>query len=272
MSAGLVVNSTTPTRPFRARVVPDTRRPGTHAVLDPKLQRCRRLARAVKWAAALHSQPVPGRRPDRVAMVTLTYREAHAWSPEHMTRFVDRVRVWMKRLGHQLRYVWVAELQTRGAVHYHMLVWLPKGICLPKPDKRQWWTHGSTNVQLARRPVGYMVKYASKWDSKSDFPKGLRTHGAGGFDEAGRAVRHWWAQPGWIRAQAGVGERFCRVPGVGIVRRATGEVLPSPWRFSFIDGTPHVREVFEYASPVAASGPYSRLEPVAFVPQEVAYH
>lgn len=268
---GLVVNSTTPTQPFRARVVPDTRRVGAHHVVDPKQGRCRRLARAVKWAAHLHSQPAPGRRPQRCAMVTLTYAQVDGWSPAHMTAFCGRVREWFRRLGHQFRYVWVAELQKRGAVHYHMLVWLPKGVNLPKPDKRGWWPHGMTQVVQARKPVGYMVKYASKFDSKSAFPRGLRAHGSGGFDTFGKQVRHWWSLPGWLRSQVGVGDKVQRMDGGGFHHVKTGTVVASPWRFCFTDGTGHVRELWEYQSGVNASGPYSRLEPVVFTPGEVAF-
>lgn len=271
MSAGLVVYSTTHTGGFRARVVPDSRRTGSHVTVDAKASRCRRLARSVKWAAQLHAQPSRGQRPQRCCMVTLTYASVDGWDPRHMTAFCTRVREWFRRIGHPFRYVWVAELQKRGAVHYHMLVWLPKGVTLPKPDKRGWWPHGMTNVQVAHRPVGYMVKYASKFDSKSDFPRGLRAHGSGGFDSFGKAVRHWWSLPAWLRGQVGVGDRVIRLDGGGFHHVASGTVVASPWRFSFTDGVGHVRELWEYQSPVLATGPYSRLEPVRFVAGEVAY-
>ena len=80
-------------------------------------------------------------------MLTLTYREVGAWHPRHISELLQRVRVWLRRRGERLRYVWVGELQQRGALHYHVLCWLPRGLTLPKPDKQGWWTHGSTRIE-----------------------------------------------------------------------------------------------------------------------------
>jgi hypothetical protein len=164
-------------------------------------------------------------------MVTLTYRDVSGWSPRHVSEFLQRVRVWLKRRGHTFRYVWVAELQQRGAVHYHVLVWLPRGLTLPKPDKQGWWTHGSTNICWARKPVGYLCKYASKLESKAgeDFPPGARLHGRGGLDEL-RAVSAWWSLPGWARELFGVADQVRRAVGGGLVSRRTGAFFPSPFR------------------------------------------
>lgn len=229
------------------------------------------MQRAVKWAANLHQQGQPGAWPSRVVMVTLTYSDAAGWRPDHITACLKAVREWFRRLGRPFRYVWVAELQKRGAVHYHLLVWMPRGLTLPFFDRRGWWPHGSSNAVWARKPVGYLCKYASKFDGQGgDFPKGARIHGSGGFDSLGKAIRHWWSLPGWLRAQCGVGDRIVRPKGGGFVHAPTGEFVHSPWRFAFTDGVGHVREIFEYVSGVPNTGPYSRLEPVNFVKGEVA--
>lgn len=191
-------------------------------------------------------------------MVTLTYREVDGWHAQHVKRFLDHVRKWMhRRHGGALRYTWVAELQQRGAVHYHVLVWLPRGLTMPMPDKQGWWTHGVTRVEWARNPVGYMVKYATKFQGRTDFPKGLRLHGSGGFEAEGRDWRHWQALPGWLRGQVGVGHRVARPLGGGFVLRSTGEVIRSPWRCSVSRGVVSVRELWRYSGAVEASGPYS---------------
>jgi Protein of unknown function (DUF3296). len=59
----------------------------------------------------------------------------------------------MERRGHKLPYVWVAELQKRGALHYHVLLWLPRGLTLPNPTSKDGGlmdTLGSNGPDLAR--------------------------------------------------------------------------------------------------------------------------
>lgn len=246
---GLVVSSTS--GPATARRVS----------IDPAMSRGRRLKRSVKWAAELHSQPRRGQRAGRCAMVTLTYAAVDGWDARHVSLFLQRVRKWLSRRGHHLRYTWVAELQKRGAVHYHVLVWLPRGLTMPKPDKQGWWPHGSTQVVWARKPVGYICKYASKFDSVGQFPKGIRLHGSGGFrEQLEKDVRHWLALPTWVRQQVGVGQRMRRLEGGGLVAVDTGQVVRSPWRFSWSrEGGAQARELFRYADGIAATGPYSRI-------------
>jgi hypothetical protein len=165
----------------------------------------------------------------RAAMVTATYRHVDAWRGRHVNDLVRHMRQWLARRGHPMRYVWVAELQQRGAVHYHLVVWLPRGLTMPKPDKQGWWTHGSTRIEWARKPVGYLVKYASKGD-EAEFPRGLRIHGRGGLDEDQRRRVSWWLLPRYVRAVfTELGERVRRAPGGGWFSVDTGEWMPSSW-------------------------------------------
>ena len=161
-------------------------------------------------------------------MVTLTYRDVGEWRPGHLPALLQTMRKWVQRRGHGLRYVWVAELQRRGAVHYHLLLWLPKGLTLPKPDKQGWWPHGLTRIEWARKPVGYLAKYASKGGEAAEFPKGCRLHGHGGLAAAARVIASWWRCPEWVRSHWGSDHRPRRVRG-GFLSRLTGEVLRSPW-------------------------------------------
>jgi hypothetical protein len=87
------------------------------------------------------------------------------------------------------RYVWVAELQKRGALHYHVAIWLPKRVQLPKFDKQGWWPHGSTQRLIAKNAVGYLMKYLSKISPFHKFPKGVRIHGFGGLTQQARGNR-----------------------------------------------------------------------------------
>lgn len=170
--------------------------------------------------------------------LTLTYKDIDSWQPKHITNLIKCTREYLKRKGVEFRYVWVAELQKRGAVHYHLIVWLPKGLTLPKPDKRGWWPHGMTNVQWAKNAVGYIAKYASKGeDSAYDFPKGLRLHGCGGLGCIARLERAWWALPSWVKEV--FTDKTCRirpVKGGGRLNCDTGEFIESPWRIDIVPG------------------------------------
>lgn len=168
-------------------------------------------------------------------MVTLTYQPGVQWEPKHLSAFISAAKNYLQRRGATLRYVWVAELQQRGAVHFHVLVWLPRGVTLPKPDKRGWWPHGSTRIEWARNPVGYLCKYASKLDQKgAGFPKGLRLHGVGGLDKPDQVRRSHHLLPKWIRDETCPELRIVRRPGGGFFSRVTGEVWESPWRIDSI--------------------------------------
>jgi hypothetical protein len=171
--------------------------------------------------------------------------------------------MWLKRRGHRLRYVWVAELQQRGALHYHALLWLPRGLSLPKPEKKGWWPHGSTRIEWARKPAGYLVKYASKLDSKVGlgFPPGARLHGKGGLEELGRSVSRWFNLPHWARGVCDLAGAAVRIKGIGLVERDSGVCLPSPWRLSRSEaGTLYAQRVFSYIDALRdVAGPFSWL-------------
>lgn len=122
-----------------------------HVVLERRIKRLRRTV----WACGhLHRLAVPRGHRENVWFVTLTYRGVEDWQPRHVSGCLKSVRKWCKRRGVPLRYVWVAELQKRGALHYHLAIWLPKSIQLPKFDKQGWWPHGMTQRVIAKNAVG----------------------------------------------------------------------------------------------------------------------
>lgn len=180
------------------------------------------MRRAV-WGAAQWLQR--SARGQRCWFVTLTYRPECAWQPEHVKSYINRLRKWSRARGVSLPlYLWVAELQQRGALHYHLVVWLPRALSLPLPDKSGMWRHGMSQRALAIAPIGYLMKYVSKGDTPfHDYPKGAHLYGMGGLCADGRAVRGWLNLPSWARALYGVGDLARRT--FGLVLRATGEVL-----------------------------------------------
>ena len=168
----------------------------------------------------------------KAAMLTVTYASVNAWRPDHISNLTNHMRMYLTRRGHRLCGVWVAELQQRGAVHYHFVVWLPKGITFPKPDKQGWWPHGMTQWQWARRAVGYLVKYTSKVVSKHRFPKGCRISAACGLNSAQRMERRWWRMPQCVRSKwPDWHDDVRRCPGGGFLSRQNGEYMPPLFRF-----------------------------------------
>lgn len=189
------------------------------------LRRLSRMRRRTITGARiqLHELEQGGFRWDAV-MVTLTYRPGCSWKPRHMSEVTKRMRAWALRRRVRLHYRWVAEAQTlrqqrtgesaEEVLHYHLLVWVPVRFRFPKPDKQGWWPHGSTRIELAWKPVGYLAKYASKGHVDSAIPKGARISGGGGLLAEGRRELAWWMLPRYVR------EVF---PVVGqIIRRERG--------------------------------------------------
>lgn len=205
--------------------------------VDREATRLKRLRCSVLTAARLHCSERPRWK---VCMVTLTYRDFHGWMPNQISDLVRHIRQYLKRRGVPMRQVWVQEFTKNGRPHYHLLLWLPLGITLPKPDKRGWWPHGMTKIEWARNAVGYIAKYASKADSLALPAKGARMHGSGGLTGDALLEQRWWKLPSWIRAdhkQPSARIRRC-LPGAGggYLVPETGEVLKSPYIVFFKGG------------------------------------
>lgn len=204
-------------------------------IIDSKAMRLKGMKKAVRTAARLIQEGTQrGGHRFRAAFVTLTYSDGDDWHSKHITACVNCIREYLRRKGHELYGVWVAELQQRGAIHYHLVLWLPKGISLPMPDKRGWWKHGCTEIRWARKPIGYITAYATKDknEGKGEFPKGARIHGALGLTKLQKMERRWWRFPKYIR------ERFTewrddivRADGGGFLARVTGEWMPGQYLF-----------------------------------------
>lgn len=194
-------------------------------------RRISRLKKAVWASGHLHAIAERGRRPAVCWFVTLTYAGESDWRAQHIAKAIRWFRKWCKSQRVPCRYTWVAELQSRGAVHYHLLAWLPPGLRMPHWDRdrgrKTWWPHGMSNTQPAKAGVGYLMKYLSKLGELHRFPKGLRLYGIGGLCEHGRKVRVWLNLPEWVKLSHGVGDVLRRAGK--LVLSATGEVLDSPW-------------------------------------------
>ncbi len=140
--------------------------------------------------------------PFRVALITLTYKPGIEWAAEHIATLVNLYRQFFARRKLKCHYVWTVELQGNGKPHYHIVMWMPKGVKPPKPDKADWWPHGHTQAIYAISPVGYIAKYASKSEGKSGhhLPKKARLWGYGGLKMVERSGVAYAMAPTWLKA------------------------------------------------------------------------
>lgn len=189
--------------------------------VDHLQARCTRLRKNLGVAAKWLSQG-----DGQAWMLTFTYRDDVEWKASHVKEALRHLRLWLDRTyGLRLRYLWVMETKARLSgdrkgefrPHYHCVVWLPKSVHARDLhlDARGWWPHGMTNAVMAIAPVRYVMKYASKFDSKGAFPKGARCYGIGGMDSAGRSCRRWVNWPTFVQARADVRTKVARRPGGG---------------------------------------------------------
>jgi hypothetical protein len=209
--------------------------------IDREASRLKRLKCSVLTAARLH---VKQRNRWKVAMLTLTYAPEFDWAANQMSDLVRHVRKYLRRKGIEMRYVWVQEFTKKGRPHYHMLLWLPLGITLPKPDKRGWWPFGFTKIEWARNAIGYIAKYASKGDSLHPPARGARMHGNGGVTGEELLEQRWWKLPSWLRETADYRDGVRRAAprtGGGFVNPTSGEVYRSPWVVFFKGGQVWIR-------------------------------
>ena len=191
-------------------------------------RRVKRLRRQVWAAGHLQRFRTPNGMRENVWFVTLTYRGVNDWQPRHISNCLKAARRWCLRHGAAFRYIWVGELQQRGALHYHLAIWLPKRLQLPMFDKQGWWPHGMTQRQIAKNAVGYLMKYLSKISPFHQFPKGVRLYGLGGLTQQARDICSWLNLPTWCKQRFGVGE-LKTVAGRRVVR-STGEILETMYR------------------------------------------
>lgn len=185
---------------------------------DANALRLRQLRKAVGVAAYGHVASASPRGDD-VKMITLTYARIDDWRANHIRAFTTTVREWFRRRGWSFRYVWVAELQERGATHYHVAVWVPRGAFIPYPDQQGWWAHGSSNVKHCTSAVGYLMAYLKKGKEHqkdySKLPKGARCFGVGGLTEPVKKMRRWLNAPTFVRRSCSINDDFRRAQGGG---------------------------------------------------------
>jgi len=203
----------------------------TPIILSHRAGRVQRLKHHIRTAGRLVKETMLRRRGRwRSVFVTLTYADGSDWEARHISAYLKQMREWSRRRGFVTPYVWCAELQKRGAIHYHVVFWLPISVRLKRPDKSGAWPHGMSNVQTVKaNAVGYLMKYVAKGTEKS-LPRGARVCGSGGLDPQARLEFHYWRLPRYVRDVIQVGERCRRNPGGGwYSNRFCRPLMQSDW-------------------------------------------
>lgn len=213
-------------------------RTGELIELDKKKARISRMRRRVfSWANTV-AEYLPARGigfRHRKVMITLTYAEVDGWRPNHIQRYMKELK---RRLGSNLIAIaCVAELQERGAVHYHIELICKKGTRIPMPDKSGMWPHGMSKIETAKS-IFYICSYLKKaYQKEGNFPKGLRMFSVWIAPGAVSALAAWLFRlsslPQWLCDKiAGVGQqgsKWFRNPGGGWWY--AGHFFRSPFQF-----------------------------------------
>jgi hypothetical protein len=266
---GLVSVPTTHTGSLPRELVEANRKAATRELqsavgafeIDKAAKRYSGLRRAVGFAARAHAVSEKGSRTDQAWMVTLTFAGDNSdWKPEQLTRAMNAYRNWCVRQGFSSRYVWVAELQKRGVIHYHIAAWLPRGIRMPKWDACGWWHEGMTNTLKAKHATAYLMAYLKKGDldARGSLPKGARNYGVGGLDHSLRRARRWLTLPAFVQGNSSIWDDWRRVKGGGW-NSPDGEHVASEFASVFVAGVRCLVRVAQHATVIAAGGPFSWL-------------
>lgn len=165
---------------------------GEEIKIDLKLARIRRMQRRIfAWADTIKEYlPNYGKGSNyRKVMITLTYRTEFDWRPNQIRNYMKELR---RRLGDRLiAYAWVAELQERGAVHYHIELICAKGTRIPMPDKSGMWKHGHSRIETVRT-IYYICSYMKKeYQKNGEFPLGCRMYSVWISKKAVTAFAYW---------------------------------------------------------------------------------
>lgn len=251
-----------------------------------RIGRCNKRVKA--WAQAIPQMNRRKRRAykakgiaPRLVMITLTYadadtenRKSEGWEPKHITGFLEKLKARLK--GRYWASAWVAEMQTRGSLHYHVMLYVSPGTDIPMPDKpledgTVLWPYGMSKIETAKRGPWYILKYAGKEYQKDGLPAGARMFGVYinkkeaspdelfGFRLSSappyvqEAIREYY-ENGDVPATV----RWKRVKGGGWVIVDLGEVLHSEWHLVKIELIDAITDVIGAREPIETV--YERFE------------
>lgn len=184
----------------------------------------RRLAQARKSlrGATKAARRIAKERNLYAVAVTLTYERCESASPRDISRFLERLRKRLHRIGQRLLYTWV--LERSSILHYHLTLWLPQNFKL-LPD--ELWDRGSTWISRCR-DVAAWLRYLMKGEDKGSLPRNSNLFGYGGLDQAAQREMRWAALPRWLVERLPFDVMPRRIPRLGWIDVATGDIHRSP--------------------------------------------
>lgn len=201
--------------------------PATQLKTDQNRRRLKNCKKRVRTSYFEHNRIARSAGLYAVAL-TPTFANPATFSSKDLSNFIARVRSWLRRRGHKTPYTWV--LERAGTLHYHLQIWLPRGLCFEKAALEKWWPHGSIWVESCDSPrawAEYMCKKGGK--DAAQLPKHARLYGSGGFDELGRVHIERARLPKWLRDMTSVEQMLIRSPGQGWLDLDSGQIYESPW-------------------------------------------
>lgn len=103
-------------------------------------------------------------------LLTLTYKENVQDYNKAYRDFYNFVKMVKYRFGISLKYIRVLELQQRGAIHFHVVVFSPEFVTIPYNEIYKVWGHGAVHIRridvlddvTADRIGSYLGKYLTK--------------------------------------------------------------------------------------------------------------
>jgi hypothetical protein len=153
------------------------RNDGSYTMIDNAVNRINRLNKRLrKWEEVVKKYAEIAEI--RAYKIGLSYKPSKSWKEKDITEYIKNVKDYLG-VDNLIAYAWVAEMQRRGEVHYHLeMITNVKGKKIPMPDKKGHWRNGSSNrEEIAYVEVGYLSSdYMRKKEQKSNYPKGIRIH------------------------------------------------------------------------------------------------
>jgi hypothetical protein len=201
---------------------------GNYRVIDTRRMRLWKLrSRVFAWAGVVKS--LTSRAAVKMAMYRLSYDTGGTlvkpsnWQALQIKFFMKALH---ERMGKRLlAYAWVAELQERGVIHYHVIIVYTGRANFPDRDVRakdarghlrvfkRLWVHGSSHSDFRVRSPFYISSYVKKEYQKAYefFPSGCHAWAVWVSDEAmQRDLRFHslaeWKQNIFLQEYLGVGD------------------------------------------------------------------
>lgn len=103
-------------------------------------------------------------------LLTLTYKDNMQDYDKAYKDYYNFVKMVKYKFGISLKYVRVIELQKRGAIHFHVVVFNPEFVNISYNDVYRTWGHGAVHIRkidllddvTADRIGNYLGKYLTK--------------------------------------------------------------------------------------------------------------